>query len=155
MKRLFPALLMCLSLQVLGEEPYFSEPVDVVDTPLQQDFKSLYRKIVRSSTGSTTEDGYQSKLLGGELIPAARFLEHDLFSMSKHPCAGITVDIFALVIPQESEEDRVVIGFDCSDPSRANGEQAAILQPIIVDDSYQYLVWFYRENRPENDIWTD
>ena len=43
MKRLFPALLLCLSLWSKADE--FSQPFDVVGTPLQQDFKVLYREV--------------------------------------------------------------------------------------------------------------
>lgn len=150
MKRLFSVLLLCLSLQVSGKH----HPLDVVGTPLQQDFKLLYREVFEAETLYVGEWTLSKRLSLEGLGRAKEFLEHDLLT-SWQPCEDVIPSPISYLGYQGSGEDHVYISFDCADGSQADLIQSVVLFPRLEKGTYLYIVEIDKSRRPKNDIWED
>lgn len=154
MKRLFPALLICLSLQVQGKDFNYTDPIDLIGTPLQQDFKLLYREALQAAILGADEEILAKELSWEGRARAKKFLEHSLFK-AEHPCREIELHPHVTTRPRENNEDQVNIWFLCADGSHRNLNQSAVLFLRIRNGAYRYLVQFYWKRRPANSIWDD
>ena len=90
MKHLFPALLLALAVQALGADKYLSDNIDVVGTPLQQDFKRLYREVHLAETDRVFEGTSFKSMSTGWVYRMEEFLEYPAFT-SHHLCEEVEI----------------------------------------------------------------
>lgn len=149
MKRLIPALLLCLSAQVLGADEYVSEYIDVVGTPLQQDFKRLYREAYLAETDRVSYDSSFKSMSTGWVYRMEEFLEYAAFT-PHHLCEEVEITYD----PAVRHQDQIYVSFKCAVGEKSI-EHVAVLSLGVKGRSYQYLVHFYWNTVLENNIWDD
>lgn len=156
MKHLFSILLVCLSLRALGWDSGFSEPVDVVGTPVQQDFKLIYREVLQADTLHASEKSLTKRMDQDWWVRAKKFLEHDIIT-TLHPCEEVALLASPGLGIQEDNKDEVSLYFKCAGGLHKNLHQIAYFYLGVEGDAYQYLVRFLRVEVKElkHSIWED
>ena len=150
MKNLLPALLLLFSFQAEGKkEPWGrTDEINLIGTPLEQDFELLHREVLMAETLETAEDHEVKALSRDGYDRAVKFLEHSLLK-SQHTCEAVKPDPYpSFGFPQITFVDRVVIWFDCADGSYDFLYQNVSLYVRVRDDETQYLVDFYWRTKP-------
>lgn len=152
MKRLFFALLLCLPIQVFGDTNYLSDPMDMVGTPLQQDFKLLYREVYAAETLQVEDTGLLKQVRQEWFDRAGKFLANAIFA-PYHQCEEVDAGAPRLGY-QRNDKGTVYIPFECAVGDKNRG-YVAFLSLGEKYGSHQYLVKIFWRQKPKNNIWDD
>ena len=147
------ALLLCLSLWAAADE--LSQPFDVIGTPLQQEFKYLYREVHKAETLYVDDYDLRKRVGKGWRDRATKFIGHDLL-MPLHPCIGVNVPNASPGLSyQKHNKDDVTFLFECTEETNKRISGMARLYLKVENGESKYLVDFYWRMLPENYIWDD